>query len=699
MDPKTRSWIDQRARELIQQMTREEKTAQLVGFGDSADPFGDHNADTFGTVGVERLGIPPLIMGHAITGVRSGRAAHINGTFFSTPVAMACSWDPDLHAQIGAAIALEMRALGQDLNLGPTLNIIRHPLGGRNWESFSEDPFLVARLVAPYVQAQQAQGLICGPKHFAANNQEHQRFDINNEVDERTLREIYLPAFQAAVMEGGALNIMSAYNRVNGEFMSEHKTLLRDVLRDEWGFEGFVLSDFAHAVHSTVGSVKAGMNIEMNAPTYYGPRMEEALEQGEITEAEVDGLLLEKLRVMIHMGMLEDRPRPDRSHVNSPEHQALALEVARRAPVLLKNEDHLLPLKRSDIRTLAVIGPNATRPDHLQEKNYAHYLQGGGSGRSFYKRETLIDPRAGLQATAGGDVELLSLPNAQGSKEEMVALAQRADATVLVVGLSGEIESEGSDRLDARLPAEQEELIQAVLAVQPHTVIVLIAGSYVDISAWVDQAHALVFAPYAGEKIGLGLGELVWGDVNFSGHLPFSYPYTVEAYPKGSMFTGAPYSEKKISNVYQEGVFVGYRHFDTHDTDLLFPFGHGLSYTPFKYGALHVDHEVSRPDEPVTARIEIQNIGTQTGTEVVQLYVRDEASEEPRPRRELKGFQRVTLNPGEKRVVPFSLDETAFRYFRRADRRWVVEPGVFVLEVGSSSRAIHATARVTKQDG
>jgi beta-glucosidase len=707
--------VDARARALIAQMTREEKAAQLVGFGDSANPFGNKDANTFGTVGLERLGIPPMIMGHAITGVRSGRASHISGTYFCTPVGVACAWDVELYEKIGAASGLELLALGQDLNLGPTLNIVRHPLGGRNWETFSEDPFLTARLIAPYAKAQQEKGMICGPKHYVVNEQEHQRFDINNEVDERTLREIYLPPFQAAVEEGGALNIMSAYTRVNGVFMSEHRWLLHDILRGEWGFEGFVLSDFAYAVRSTVGSVKAGMNIEMNAPTHYGPKMLEALERGEITDAEVDQLLLEKLRVMILMGMLDGRPRPPKSIVHATEHQALALDLARRAPVLLKNEGNLLPLSRNTLRKLAVLGPNATRPSTLngvyrRPDSYANYLQGGGSGNSPYIKQALIDPLAGLKQTSGPGVTLTTAPGCEpaGRKSdgieddkpliaEAAKLAAAADAAVLFVGLTGQAESEGFDRTDARLPAEQEALIHAVLDAQPRTIVVVIAGSYIDMSAWIGRAPTVLFAPYAGEKIGLGLAELLWGDANPSGRLPFSWPHSVDAYPKGTLYTGGPYSETKRSNVYSEGVFVGYRYFDTHGTDLLFPFGHGLSYTAFKYGPIKVDRPASGVDEPVTASIEIENTGSRAGAEVVQLYVHDPKSSEPRPRRELKGFQRVALKPGERQTVTFKLGPDAFRYFRMADKRWVVEPGAFVLEAGASSRDIRASLELTKR--
>ncbi len=701
---------DSRALALIACMTREEKVAQLTGFGVDGDMFGGFKAEQFGTPGLERLGIPPLIMGHAITGVRSGRISTVKGTYFCTPAAVAATWDPDLYGRIGGAMALEMRALGQDLNLGPTLNIIRHPLGGRNWESYSEDPHLVARLAVAFVRAQQANGLICGPKHFAANNQEHERFDINNVVDERTLREIYLPAFEAAVREGGALNIMAAYNRLNGTYICENTDLLRGILRDEWGFEGFVVSDFCLAMQSTEGSVRAGVNIEMDSPKHYGEKLLAALEDGRVAEADVDGLLLEKFRVMIRMGLLDGKPRPAASVVRSHGHLELAQEVARRSPVLLKNEGDMLPLDRSALKSLAVIGPNASRPPlfDVEKPDYAHYLQGGGSGRSYYVREALVEPLQGLRQLAGAQVEVRharGAPPAGGSRkadlaaeqalrDEAVALARASDAAVLVMGLTGLVESEGFDRPSARLPAAQEALIREVLAVQPRTVVVLVAGCYIEAAEWIDVAPAVVYAPYAGERIGLGLAELLWGDQNFTGRLPISYPLRADDYPPGSIYSGGPHSVTGDSNAYSEGMFVGYRYFDTQRKPLLFPFGHGLSYTRFDYGPLDVRTECRSGKVSVEAELEIANAGPREGVEVVQLYVAAPDASTSRPRRELRAFACVELEAGASRRVRLALDGRAFSQYVVEEGRWAVDPGSYHIEVGASSRDIRQSVYI-----
>lgn len=687
---------EQRAEDLLAQMTLEEKVEQLAGRGIGASEFGDRTAKWFGTAGNERHGIPDLVMGHGITGVRSGRDTEVHSTYMMAPIGVGATWDVELYSRASAAVAKEMVALHQQLNLGTTLNIIRHPLGGRNWESFSEDPYLTARLGVAHVKAMQANGVISGPKHFVANNQEKNRFDINNEVDERTLREIYLPAFKAAVVEGGALNIMGAYNRVNGTFMCEHPWLLTDVLRKEWGFKGFVLSDFSAGMHSTVPAATSGMNVEMHSPKFYGKKMIQAVQDGTLDEAVVDQLLREKLYVMFKMGVFDDTWRQPQRVVHCESHQALALEVARKSPILLKNKDAALPLDRTQIKRMAVIGPNAKRID---PKSY-YFLQGGGSGRTYHFPGAVIDPVAAIQAQAGtADVRYAqgcTPPKRKMKKEELdkdaalikeaVALAKDSDTVILMVGLSGDVESEGRDRKHAFLPDNQPELVKQVLAANPNTIVVIASGSYVDVSDWIDDAKALLFCFYNGEKLGQAMAEVLFGEVCPGGKLPISYPKSVDQYPEGSIFTGSGYSKKKISNVYSEGIFVGYRYFDAHAVEPLFPFGFGLSYTSFGYSDLKI-----KQGDQVEVTVTVKNTGSVAGDEIIQLYVHDQEACVPRPVRELKGFRRVSLQPGESQEIGFTLHRDAFSFWNPATKNWMLEPGDFEIQIGASSRDIRAS--------
>ncbi len=707
---------EKRTEDLLSRMTLEEKVTQLSGLGKGQGEFGNTNVSIFGTPENERLGIPKLVMGHGITGVRSGRDVTINSTYMMTPIGIAASWDTELYERAATAVAKEMVALNQDLNLGTTLNIIRHPLGGRNWESFSEDPYLTSRFGVAYVKAMQSNGIICGPKHFVANNQERHRFDINNVVDERTLREIYLPAFKAAVMEGGALNIMGAYNRLNGTFMCENKWMLTDILRKEWGFKGFVLSDFGNGVQSTVPSALSGMNVEMHGTKYYGDKMIAAVKNGELEESVIDQLLCEKLWVMFSMGVFDKKWEQPKSIVHSDEHQNIALDVARKAIVLLKNEDDILPLQKNKVKKLAVIGTNAKRVNDHPEY---YYMQGGGSGRTYHFENAINNPVDEIKSIAK-DTEVLyaqgctvsskaretsdkKKPKEQqkikADKEqdkklihEAVELAKNVDTVVLIVGLHGGLETEGWDREHPYLPSAQVELIKQVSKVNPNTVVVLTGGSFIDVTDWIDNVKGILYHFYCGEKISQAMAEVLFGDINPGGKLPISFPKSIKQYPEGSILTHPiGYSKSDVSNIYSEGIFVGYRYFDKNQEELLFPFGYGLSYTTFDYSNLLVN----KKDNTVEVSVTITNTGKVIGDEVVQLYVNDEKSSVPRPIRELKGFKRVLIAPGESVTVDFTLDEKAFAFWSSNEKQWIIEPGKFNIDVGSSSRDIKLSKFVT----
>ncbi len=692
-----------RTADLLGRMTLEEKVTQLSGLGRGQGEFGNLSVGIFGTPGNERLGIPKLVMGHGITGVRSGRDTTINSTYMMAPIGIAASWDTEIYARAATAVAKEMVALSQNLNLGTTLNIIRHPLGGRNWESFSEDPYLTARFGVTHVQAMQSNGIICGPKHFVANNQERNRFDINNVVDERTLREIYLPSFKAAVTEGGALNMMGAYNRLNGTFMCENKWMLTDILRKEWGFKGFVLSDFGHGMQSTVPSALAGLNVEMHGTKYYGDKMIAAVENAALDESVIDQLLREKLWVMFSMGIFDGKWKQPKRIVHSDAHKKIALDVAREAAVLLKNEDSILPLDKSQIKKLAVIGPNAKRTSNHPA---FYYMQGGGSGRTYHFKNAITDPVDEIKALAENTDIVYSkgctvwnrssdeknLEDQQKIEKqnkdlihEAVELARKVDAVVLIVGLHGGIETEGWDRDDADLPGYQTALIKAVAAANPNTLVVLTGGSFIDVSDWIDDVKGLMYHFYCGEKIGQAMAEILFGEVNPSGKLPVSFPKSISQYPKGSILTHPEgYSKSEVSNPYLEGIFVGYRYFDKEKEEMRFPFGYGLSYTTFGYSQMLVE----KTNKTFTVKAMITNLGNRDGDEIVQLYVKDEKSSLERPLRELKGFKKVSLNVGESKEVVFNIKEDAFAFWSPNTKQWLVESGEFTLEIGSSSRQI-----------
>lgn len=698
-----------RTEDLLSRMTLEEKVAQLSGLGKGQGEFGNSNVGIFGTAANKRLGIPQLVMGHGITGVRSGRDTKVNSTYMMTPIGIAASWDTEIYARAATAVAKEMVALNQNLNLGTTLNIIRHPLGGRNWESFSEDPYLTSRFGVAYVKAMQSNGIICGPKHFVANNQERHRFDINNVVDERTLREIYLPGFKAAVMEGGALNIMGAYNRLNGTFMCENKWMLTDILRKEWGFKGFVLSDFGNGVQSTVPSALAGLNVEMHGTKYYGDKLIAAIKNEELDESVIDQLLREKLWVMFSMGVFDKKWVQPKSIVHNDAHKKIALDVARKAAVLLKNGDAILPLDRSKIKKLAVIGTNAKRTsDHPT----FYYMQGGGSGRSYHFENAINNPVDEIKAiaknteifyaqgctvsnktreTAGQkklkDQQKIKADEQQDKKliHDAVQLAENVDAVVLIVGLHGGLETEGWDREHPYLPGAQVELIKQVSKANQNMIVVLTGGSFIDVSGWIDDVKGLIYHFYCGEKIGQAMAEVLFGEVNPSGKLPVSFAKSVDQYPEGSILTHPEgYSKSNVSNVYSEGIFVGYRYFDKEKEEMRFPFGYGLSYTTFGYSEL----VVKKTNKIFHVTVTITNMGDVDGDEVVQLYVNDKKSSVERPVRELKGFDRVSLKAGESKTVAFTLKEDAFAFWSPNTKQWIVEAGKFTIEVGAGSRDI-----------
>jgi beta-glucosidase len=694
----TRLSPEQRADDLLGRMSPEEKARMLAGSGwmESAPN--------------ERLGIPAIKMADGPMGVRNWAGSSavtsaastvpVYATAFPAGIAMASSWDVELVQAEGQAIGQQTKALGRDMILAPTVNIARTPLWGRDFEGYGEDPFLAARMGVAFVRGVQGEGVIPSVKHFAANNQEFERHRIDEKIDVRTLHEIYFPAFRAAVEEAGAWAVMNAYNKVNGRYCAENSFLLADTLRKRWGFQGFVISDWG-STYSTAGTVNAGMDLEMpggermrswlarpatrEAGNDGGWLTEEkvlaAVASGEVRQSTVDESVRRILRVMFRAGLF-DQPHAAGGEVETPEHRALARRTATESMVLLKNEGHLLPLDPAKIRSVAVIGPAAA------------VARTGGGGSSLVRPKDTVTPLVGIQEAAGARVKVnYALGVAMVGEEagvdsgkaraEGVALAARSDVAVVVVGYSSRLESEGFDRASMDLPAGQDDLIEAVAAVNKNTVVVVAAGAPIAMTRWLDRVPAVLYTWYGGQEVGHAVGDLVFGIAAPSGKLPVTFPRRIEDSTAFGHYPG-----ENLHVEYGEGIFVGYRGFDRGKVEPLFPFGYGLSYTTFEYSGLTVTHPRVKAASQVKVGLQVRNTGARAGAEVVQLYLHDVESSLPRPEKELKAFGRVTLQPGETRALTFTLDESALAFFDPVKADWVAEKGAFEVLVGASSRDI-----------
>jgi beta-glucosidase len=577
-------------------------------------------------------------------------------------------------------------------------------LWGRNFEGYGEDPYLTSRLAVAYIKGVQSEGVIATVKHFAANNQEFERHRINAVVDERALQEIYFPAFKAAVQEAGVWSVMSAYNKLNGVYCAEDAPLLKDVLQKQWGFKGFVVSDWG-STYSTAGTVNAGMDLEMPGGEpmrawIKRPRTQESgnsggwlvpgkvlpeVSAGKISTATIDDNVGRILRVISVSGQF-DKPHTATGEIDTPEERAVARKAATESIVLLKNSDDLLPLDSSKVHSLAVIGPNAA------------VARTGGGGSSLVTPKYSIAPLQGIQNRAGQRIQVTyalgtamegedpSKDTPEGREQlrnEAVNAAAKADAAVIVVGRSPKLESEGFDIKSLDLPAGQDELIEAVAKVNKHTVVVINAGGPVLMSKWINQVPAIVDMWYGGQEGGNALADVLFGEADPSGKLPVSFVKEWKDSPAYGHYPG-----ENLQVDYAEGIYVGYRYFDKQKIEPLFPFGYGLSYTKFEYSDLKISPSEVSSGTPVEASLRVHNSGTRPGAEVVELYVHDGHSTVDRPIQELKGFHRVELAPGESKEVRFTLDRDAMAFYSISKQDWVTEPGQFDVLVGASSRDI-----------
>lgn len=638
-------------------------------------------ADFWTTKAVARLGMPALAVADGPHGLRKSTGDGLRGsaaTCFPTASGLACSWDAELVAEVGAAIAREARAHGVGVVLGPGANIKRHPLCGRNFEYFSEDPLLSGQLAAALINGLQREGVGASLKHYAANNQEGWRNVADSLVDERALREIYLAGFEHAVRGGDPATVMCSYNPVNGTYASEHEWLLTTVLRDEWGWDGVVVSDWG-AVNDRVAGMRAGLELEMPASGGLNDaRIVQAVRTGALATELLDRGVRRVLRLVAryHGGA-------GGAGGDADAHHALARRAAAASAVLLTN-DGVLPLASAG--TIAVIGAFATEPRY----------QGAGSSQVTPTRlDTLLDA---LRAEAGGRATVTHAAGYEAANarerpdlvDEAARLAAAADAAVVVVGLPASFESEGFDRRHMRLPAQHDRLVEAVLAANANTVVVVVGGSACELP-WAERPRALLLANLGGQAGGSGLADVLLGTVNPSGRLAETYPLRQSDHGSDGWFPG----RRQVQ--YRESIYVGYRWFDTVGLDVRFPFGHGLGYTTFAIEGLALTGgtDADAPGFAQQVRVTVTNTGTVEGTEVVQVYVRGPRAVVHRPDRELRGFTRVHLAPGESRQVTITLDRRAFAYWCVATHAWEVEPGSYEVLVGASSRDIRACASVT----
>lgn len=713
MSVKTKNYEEQ-VNALLAQLTLEEKVSMIHGSG------------FFRTAAVERLGIPALKMSDGPMGVRQEFPDNSwipcgysddYVTYSPSNSALAATWNPKRAYEGGRTLGEEARGRGKDVILAPGINIKRDPLCGRNFEYMSEDPYLIKTLAVPFIEGVQESDVAACVKHFAANNQETDRLMVDTIIDERTLREIYLPGFQAAVQQAGSYSLMNAYNKVNGAHCSENKELLDHILREEWEYDGTVISDWG-SVHSTKGAAETSMDVEMSVTPdfdeyYFANPLLEAVKKGEVAEEEIDKKVKNILRMMYRLKMLgEEASHRKPGAYNTREHQQSTLETAREAIVLLKNQENVLPVSKERLtaKKIAVIGVNAS------------YNHAGGGGSAEIKALYEISPLLGLKRELGGNMNIVYAPGyyIPGKKDanevnwqeaslerrimgeenpdseeqkalrkeieesrarlraEAIAVAKDADEVIFVGGLNHDYDVEGRDRADMKLPYGQDDLIEALLDVNPNTIIVLVAGSPVEMP-WLNRAKALVWCYYSGMETGTALAEILLGKVNPSAKLPETFPtaYTDTVTYKNGQFA----LEDRVE--YKEGIFVGYRYYEKENIKPAFSFGFGMSYTTFAITDMQVEKTAGQ--KLARVRVKVTNTGNTAGAEVVQCYVSDKECSVERPVKELAAYSKVFLQPGESAQVELTLEKDAFAFYDVSKKDFVVEPGSFVIQVGNAS--------------
>jgi beta-glucosidase len=695
---KTGKALDAKIDAIVRKLTLEEKIGLL------------HANGIFSTAGVDRLHIPGLMTDDGPLGVRedvkegwgSANLTTDSATFFPNGSALAATWNPALAYRYGHDLGEEARARKKYIMLTPAFNICRTPLCGRTYEYYSEDPFLNSKLAVQAVKGIQSQDIAACVKHFAVNNQEIERGRVSVNIDERALREIYLPAFKAAVTEGDAWTIMSAYNKIRGVYCSENDYLLNKILKGEWKFKGIVISDWG-GTHTTVAAANNGLDLEMGSgPKYdnyfFATKLLDSVKAGKVSMKVIDEKVHRILWVMYHTNMSTNPPA---GKINTPEHSKTVYDIASESIVLLKNDKHLLPLNMSSIKSIAVIGDNATHTFHL-----------GGFGAGV-KAKYEVTPLAGLQSRLAGKATISYAQGYSGvyqpyrrrgdtSKKadkrdsammaKAVAAAKTSDMTLLFIGGNRDYESEGRDRKDLSLPFHEQELVDAVTAVNPNTIVIVIGGAPYDIGKIKQHNSTIVWSWYNGSEGGNALADVLLGKVDPSGKLPFTFPVELKDSPAHALDA---YPGQNLQVDYKEGILVGYRWFDTKKIAPMYCFGYGLSYTDYKYSGLKTDKNTYRAGETITATIKVKNTGRYGGKETVQLYVSKAGSLVERPEKELKSFKKIMIAPGQTANVSLTVPVKDLAYYDVKTSKWVVEPGKYTILAGASSRDIKGTASIT----
>lgn len=660
---------EEQMKELVSQMTLEEKAGMCSG------------ADFWHTEAIERLGIPATMVSDGPHGLRKqdDKADHlgvndsIKAVCFPAGCGTAASFNRELLTQMGEVLGNECQAEGVSVILGPAVNIKRSPLCGRNFEYYSEDPVLASQTAGALIKGIQSKNVGTSIKHFLANNQETRRMSVSSEIDERTLREIYLAAFEAAVKEQKPWTIMCSYNKINGVYAAQNKKYLTDILREEWGFDGYVMSDWG-AVDDRVADLEAGLELEMPSSGGQNDRLiVEAVKNGKLKEEVLDRAVLRLLNIIFRFAENRDEAAVfdrDRDH-------EMAGKVAEETIVLLKN-DGILPLDEG--KKIAFIGKYAKAP---------RYQGGGSSHINSHKITSAMDMAAGNSNIIYAQGFIDEEDRIEESlMEEAVEAAKSAEAAVIFAGLPDAFESEGFDRVHMRMPQCQNELICRIARVQPNVVVVLHNGSPVEMP-WIDSVKGVLEAYLGGQAVGSAEYNILFGKVNPSGRLPETFPLKLEDNPSYLNFPG----EGDRAD-YKEGIFVGYRYYDKKKMEVLFPFGHGLSYTDFTYSNMRISADCIKDTESITVSVDVTNTGNRAGKEVVQLYVGDKESKVIRPDKELKDFAKIALEPGETKTVTFILSKRAFAYYNTQIADWHVESGDFDIMTGKSSRDIVLTKTV-----
>ena len=708
--------IEERVKDALNQMTLEEKVKMI------------HAQSKFSSAGVPRLGIPEVWATDGPHGIRPevlwdewDQAGWTNDSCIAYPAltCLAATWNPEMSHLYGKSIGEEARYRKKDILLGPGVNIYRTPLNGRNFEYMGEDPYLSATMVVPYIKGVQENGVAACVKHYALNNQEFNRHTTNVQLSDRALYEIYLPAFKAAVQEGGTWSIMGSYNLYQGQHACHNKRLLKDILRDEWGFDGVVVSDWG-GVHNTEQAIYNGMDLEFGSWTnglsagtrnaydnyYLAFPYLKLIKEGKVGTKELDEKVSNVLRLIFRTSMDPHKPF---GSLGSPEHGQAGREIAEEGIVLLQNNGNVLPIDLNKAKKIAVIGENAIK------------MMTVGGGSSSLKVKYEISPLDGLKSRVGSKAAVVYARGYVGdptgeyngvktgqnlkddrSEDELLAealqVAKDADYVIFFGGLnkSNHQDCEDSDRASLGLPYAQDRVISELAKVNKNLIVVNISGNAVAMP-WVNEVPAIVQGWFLGSEAGTALASVLVGDANPSGKLPFTFPAKLEdvgahklgEYPGNKEeLAQSKHRGDTINEIYREDIFVGYRWADKEKIKPLFPFGHGLSYTTFAYGKPSADKKTMTADDTISFTVNVKNTGTREGQEVVQLYISDKKSSLPRPVKELKGFQKVKLAPGEEKAVTLTIDKKALSFFDDAKHEWVAEPGKFEVVIGSSSRDI-----------